>query len=100
MLNLFRQLPISVTLNISPVVYSWGMRIACLYLPSLPLQAFLRGAPQWIGSPVAISNGKIVACSRAAWAAGVRAGMSAPAAHELCAGLVAVPAGADRAAEK
>ena len=65
------------------------MRIACIHLPSLPLQVFLRGAPQWIGTPLAIigspdgSRGRdrqVIACSRAAHAAGLRPGVSAVAA--------------------
>jgi len=82
-----------MTLNIRPVVYHRGMRIACLYLPSLPLQVFLRGAPQWIGAPVAIvaagarSTPTVIACSRAAWNAGLRPGISGVAAHESMSGL-------------
>jgi hypothetical protein len=75
------------------------MRIACIHLPSLPLQVFLRGAPQWIGTPLAIvgspggSRGRdrqVIACSRAAHAAGLRAGVSAVAAHEMVPGLIVV----------
>jgi hypothetical protein len=64
------------------------MRIACVYIPSFPLQAALVGhrdltavagiavvAQPISGSPV------VVACSRAAWASGVRPGMSAAAAR-------------------
>src|SRR5688500_1732022 len=73
------------------------MRIACLYLPSLPLQAFLRGAPRWLGAPVALvaagprSAPTVVAVSRAAWTLGVRPGISAVAAHELAPGLLVEP---------
>ncbi len=86
------------------------MRIACIYLPSLPLQVHLRGAPAQIGAPVAVvaspragalaalvSSPVVVARSRAAAAAGVRLGISALIAREAAPGLV-VTAG-DRAAE-
>ena len=67
------------------------MRIACIHLPSLPLQVFLRGAPQWIGAPVAVVHDRLVAaCSRAAHAAGIRPGQSAVAAHEQVPGLIVV----------
>lgn len=68
------------------------MRIACVYIPSFPLQAALVGhrdladagaagvavvAQPASGSPV------VVACSRAAWAAGVRPGMTAASARAV-----------------
>jgi hypothetical protein len=68
------------------------MRIACIHLPSLPLQVFLRGAPQWIGSPIGVvQDRQVVACSRAAHAAGLRLPISAVAAHEQVPGLIVVP---------
>jgi protein ImuB len=74
------------------------MRIACIYLPSLPLQVHLRGAPHRIGAPVAVvTRTTVTTCSRAAWAAGVRPGMTVAAALELAPDLVTVAA--DRAAE-
>jgi nucleotidyltransferase/DNA polymerase involved in DNA repair len=80
------------------------MRIACIHLPSLPLQAFLRLTPRWIGSPVATvdhplagrlaqSGRRVTACSRAAWALGVRPGMTALAAHEIAPSLIQAPVG-------
>lgn len=67
------------------------MRIACIHLPSLPLQVFLRGAPQWIGTPLAVVRDRqVIACSRAAHAAGLRPGISAVAAHEMVPGLIVV----------
>ena len=76
------------------------MRIACVYIPSFPLQAALVGSPGTatngsiaivtyprgaedgargaaIGSPV------VVACSRAAWLAGVRPGTTATVARSM-----------------
>jgi nucleotidyltransferase/DNA polymerase involved in DNA repair len=67
------------------------MRIACIHLPALPLQVFLRGAPQWLGTPLAIVRDRhVIACSRAAHAAGLRPGISAVAAHEQVPGLIVV----------
>ncbi len=64
------------------------MRIACIYLPSLPLQAHVRQRPSLAGSAFAIvtSKGsgkapKVIACSRAAFAEGVRTGMSVAQVH-------------------
>jgi len=88
------------------------MRIACIHLPSFPLQVYLRGAPHRaaIGAPVAVyqmSAGQmsagsagptVVACSRAAWGLGVRTGMSVAAARAIAADLIVVPA--DPAAER
>lgn len=83
------------------------MRIACVYIPSFPLQAALVGHPDLtdaaptgiavvaqpqIGSPV------VVACSRVAWAAGVRPGMSATVARTADPQLLCVIA--DVAAER
>ncbi|MCB9572375.1 MAG: hypothetical protein H6709_09845 [Kofleriaceae bacterium] len=88
------------------------MRIACIYLPSLPLQVRLRGAPHLVGAPVAVvatprptaitdrvhgSGPVVVARSRAAAAAGVRLGTSALAARESVPGLIVTDG--DRAAE-
>ncbi len=56
------------------------MRVACVYLPSFPLQVLVRTAPHRAGAPLAVTDGaprpRIVAASRAAWAAGVRPGMT------------------------
>ncbi|HWN71786.1 MAG TPA: hypothetical protein VNM90_29310 [Haliangium sp.] len=56
------------------------MRIACLYLPSFPLQAHVRQAPHLVGAPVVVADSglqgsTVVACSRAAWEEGIRPGM-------------------------
>ncbi len=58
------------------------MRIACVYLPSFPLQAHVRQAPHLANLPVAITvstdDGLVIrTCSRSAWAEGVRPGMPA-----------------------
>ncbi len=79
------------------------MRIACIYLPSLPLQVFLRGAPALIGAPVAVTSAagarvSIVARSRAAAAAGVRLGASPLVAREANPDLVVTQG--DREAEE
>lgn len=61
------------------------MRIACVYLPSFPLQVHLRRAPHLAGRPLAIAGSPtqstvahplVVACSRAAFEHGVRPGMT------------------------
>lgn len=57
------------------------MRIACVYLPSFPLQAHVRQAPHLGGASLAVADvaakGSVVmACSRAAWAEGIRPGMA------------------------
>lgn len=64
------------------------MRIACVYLPSFPLQAHLRQAPHLIGAPVVVADsglqGSIVmACSRAAWEEGIRPGMTTATARAI-----------------
>src|SRR6188508_2489213 len=79
------------------------MRIACIYLPSLPLQVFLRNAPAHLGAPVACLGrdlSTVLTCSRAAWNAGVRPGMHAMAARELVPELVVVAGDAERAASE
>lgn len=71
------------------------MRTACVYIPSFPLQAALvghrdltDGGDGSVGGVAVVAqpaNGSpmVVACSRAAWAAGVRPGMSAAAARSV-----------------
>jgi hypothetical protein len=64
------------------------MRIACVYLPSFPLQAHLRQAPHLLGAPVVVADsglqGSIVmACSRAAWEEGIRPGMATATARAI-----------------
>jgi hypothetical protein len=87
------------------------MRIACVYLPSFPLQAALVAAPggaalaalddrahavhplgplaivSHLGGPGAIGAPVVVACSRAAWSLGVRPQMTAATARALVPGL-------------
>jgi protein ImuB len=68
------------------------MRIACVYLPSFPLQAHVRRAPHVAGRPVAVASETehpvVIACSRAAHDAGVRTGQMITRARALCDDLV------------
>jgi hypothetical protein len=79
------------------------MRIACLHIPQFALQCATRLDPSLRGVPVAVVSGAdaaanervlrapiVVACSRAAWTAGVRLGMTASAARSRVAGLAVV----------
>lgn len=68
------------------------MRIACIYLPSFPLQAALsraartpdeRERPLAVASRPAVGAPQILACSPSAWAAGIRPTMTASVAHAL-----------------
>jgi protein ImuB len=64
------------------------MRIACVYLPSFPLQAHVRQAPHLAGTSLAVAEGvatgsTLVACSRAAWADGIRPGMAVATARAI-----------------
>jgi hypothetical protein len=73
------------------------MRIACLYLPSFPLQAHVRQAPHLVGAPVVVADSglqgsTVVACSRAAWEEGVRPGMATATARAILPGLSVVSA--------
>ncbi|HKE17349.1 MAG TPA: hypothetical protein VKB80_20885 [Kofleriaceae bacterium] len=56
------------------------MRLACVYLPVFPLQMEVRQQPQLAGRAVVVvgagTRPEVVACSRAAFQAGVREGMS------------------------
>ncbi|HTE49834.1 MAG TPA: hypothetical protein VK698_03105 [Kofleriaceae bacterium] len=56
------------------------MRLACLHLPALPLQVEVRVHPDLLGRAVAVlgsgDHPAVVACSRAAFEAGIRPGMS------------------------
>jgi hypothetical protein len=76
------------------------MRIACVYLPSFPLQAHLRQAPHLIGAPVVVADsglqGSIVmACSRAAWEEGIRPGMATATARAIVPALHVLAADPD-----
>lgn len=68
-------------------MYSSAMRIACVFAPHVPLQALVRRRPELRKQPVAVVSGgpasSVLACSRAAYAMGVRVGMSAIAARQL-----------------
>ncbi len=87
------------------------MRIACLHLPQYALQCVTRIDPSLRGAaiavvgsgidPVAGSTARVAlhspvvqACSRAAWSAGVRVGMTAVAARGLSPELKVIPADA------
>ena len=70
------------------------MRIACLYLPSFPIQIHVRIAPHLAGKAFAvvgqslIESGRsnqhaVIACSRAAWAEGVRPRMTSAQARAI-----------------
>lgn len=77
------------------------MRIACVFLPSFPLQAALVAAPGGVAldvertppGPIAVVSQPergapvVVACSRAAWGQGVRPQMTAATARALVPGL-------------
>jgi hypothetical protein len=76
------------------------MRIACIHIPQYALQCATRLDPSLRGAPVAMvaqGNGAgplhapiVVACSRAAWALGVRLGMTAAAARHVSSELSVV----------
>lgn len=70
------------------------MRIACLYLPAFPLQVEVRRRPGLAGQVVGILGSRagdgLVACSRAAFAAGIRPGMSTSAARALAPQLIVI----------
>src|SRR2546421_11086440 len=77
------------------------MRIACIHVPQFALQCATRLDPSLRGAPMAIGSAGggrgplrapiVTACSRAAWAAGVRLGMTAPSARARAPELVVVP---------
>jgi hypothetical protein len=87
------------------------MRIACVHIPQFALQSATRLDPTLRGAPVAVVSGVgpgggssglrasgvlhapiVLACSRAAWALGVRLGMTATAARVLSSQLQVVTA--------
>jgi protein ImuB len=63
------------------------MRVACIYLPSFPLQVLVRNAPHLGGKPVAVTDRaprpRVIAVSRAAWESGVRCAMTPAHARSL-----------------
>jgi hypothetical protein len=84
------------------------MRIACIHVPQFALQSATRLDPSLRGAPVVVVGGAeagtgrpgvlhapvVLACSRAAWALGVRLGMTAVAARGLSPELSIVTADA------
>jgi protein ImuB len=67
------------------------MRIACLYVPELALQAILRRDPERRNDPVALCEGpgeraRVIACTRSARQAGVFAGLTASQARAVANG--------------
>lgn len=73
------------------------MRIACVYLPSFPLQAHVRQAPHLAGAPVAVADAgctgaTVVACSRAAWEEGIRPSMAVATARVIAPALCVLSA--------
>jgi len=83
------------------------MRIACIHIPQFALQCATRLDPSLRGAPVAVVSGPggdpvraggvlhapiVLACSRAAWAMGVRLGMTATSARGLSPSLTLVSA--------
>jgi nucleotidyltransferase/DNA polymerase involved in DNA repair len=71
------------------------MRLACIYLPALPLQVEALHQPDLAGRPLAIlgmgSRAEVVACSREAFRAGVRPGVSPSQARARIGDLALVP---------
>jgi protein ImuB len=75
-------------------------RIACLWVPELPLAATLRVEPELEDLPLAITDGRsprssVVALSPAALAAGLAPGMTAAQAHAACDALIVRPLSAE-----
>ncbi|HEY0709736.1 MAG TPA: DNA polymerase Y family protein [Polyangia bacterium] len=73
------------------------MRIACVYVPELALQAILRRDPERRGDPVALcespgERARVIACTGSARQAGVRPGLTASQARAVASGFL----GADR----
>ena len=97
-------------LNIRPVSYVQSMRIACIHIPQYALQCATRLDPSLRGAAIAVASvgsagtslalhaPVIVACSRAAWALGVRLGMTATAARQTApdVSVVTVDAASER----
>jgi len=82
-------------------------RIACLAVPLFPLAARLRSEPELKGEPVAVFEGngnaaRVIAATRPARRAGIRAGMTLPQARAILPKLVARgrDAESERAAEE
>jgi protein ImuB len=69
------------------------MRIACVYVPDLPLQAVLRRNPEHRAEPVALAESpgeraRVVACTRSARQAGVVPGQLVSQARAVASGLL------------
>ena len=101
----------ALILNIRPVRYTLGMRIACVHVPQFALQSICRIDPSLRGAAVAVVGAGfdpaagvrpslalhspiVLACSRAAWSVGVRLGMTAGAARFVSSELRVVAADA------
>jgi protein ImuB len=71
------------------------MRLACIYMPVFPLQVAVGDQPHLAGRAVVVLGGgaraEVVACSRAAFQAGVREGMSPSQARARVGDLIVVP---------
>jgi len=71
------------------------MRIACIYLPSFPLQVHVRHTPHLAGTSFAVADTgerpAVAACSRLAWEQGVRPGMSITQARAIAPEVTIVP---------
>ena len=68
------------------------MRLACLLVPDLPLQAAWRADPALLGEPLAIASGpgaraELLAVSPEAARQGVRPGLTLPQARAVCPGI-------------
>jgi protein ImuB len=75
-----------------PIRGTRAMRIACLFVPRLALQAVLRRMPEARDQPAALGGGnnghsKITDVNEAAWRARVRPGMTSAQATAACPGL-------------
>jgi protein ImuB len=73
-------------------MYTSAMRIACVFVPHVPLQALVRRRPELRKQSIIVVSGgpasSVVACSRAAYLSGVRVGMTAIVARQCSADSV------------
>jgi len=79
------------------------MRVACVYLPSFPLQVLVRNAPHLAGKPVVVTDRaarrRVIAVSRAAWEVGARPGMTPAHARALHPDMLALAASSEACRE-